>query len=439
MARLCALLLLCAACGSTQLLSETPPPPAAQAADAPAPRPEIRREDGIALEEAIQLAMEQNPRLLTVRRGLQLGEAQRLTAAQWPFNPVLTLEGNRALPWTEPDDNNLGVGVSQEFEVGGQRRRRSAVAAANLESVHASIANEERLLKTEVASAFYEVLALDAQKALAGENVEIAGNLLAAASARFDAKQIAEVDLNLVRLQTEQAHNESARIDARGRTARLKLAALIGEPAGAELSFTGTLGAPPLEIEHGQAVRFALDHRPDVAARRHAVRTAEREIELEESLVTPNPELGVFFSNEYGLIEGLSDRDRLLGFEIRLPLPVFNRRKGEIAEARAREGIAVAELADLGRQVEREVEVALEQLRIARDTVRLYEEQLNPLSRKNLDQFEIAYRAGEVGTLEVLRAQEDRNRVARGYQEALLEYNAARIEIESALGGEIPK
>ncbi len=439
MAKLGAALVLCAGCGSARPLSEAPPPPVARAADASVPRVEIRREDGITLEEAIRLAMEQNPRLLAVRGAVLLAEAQRLTASQWPFNPALTVEGDRALPWSEQGDNSLGLGVSQEFEVGGQRRRRSAVAAANVERVQASVADEERLLKAEVANAFYEVLALEGQRTLALENVEIAGKLLAAAAARFEAKQIAEVDLNLVRLQTDQARNESARTDARARTARLRLAALMGEPAGAELVFKGTLGVAPLEIEPDQAVRLAIGHRPDVAARRHAVREAERGIELEESLVTPNPELGVFFGDEFTSIGGLSERDWLLGFEIRLRLPVFNRRKGEIAQARARMGIAAAELAELERQVEREVEVALEKLRIARDTVRLYEEQLNPLSRRNLGEFETAYRAGEVGTLEVLRAQEDRNRVARGYQEALLEYSAARIEIESALGGEVPK
>ena len=48
---------------------------------------------------------------------------------------------------------------------------------------------------------------------------------------------------------------------------------------------------------------------------------------------------------------------------------------------------------------------------IARETVELYEKQLNRLSRQNLEEFEKAYRAGEVGTLDVFRTQEDYERV----------------------------
>jgi len=76
---------------------------------------------------------------------------------------------------------------------------------------------------------------------------------------------------------------------------------------------------------------------------------------------------------------------------------------------------------------------------IARETVELYEKQLKRLSRQNLEEFEKAYRAGEVGTLDVFRTQEDYNRVTVGYQEALFQYNAAKTELESVLGGSVPQ
>ena len=76
---------------------------------------------------------------------------------------------------------------------------------------------------------------------------------------------------------------------------------------------------------------------------------------------------------------------------------------------------------------------------VAREMVEFYEEHLNRLSRQNLEEFEEAYRAGEVGTLEVFRTQKDYNRVTAGYQEALFEYNAAKTELESVLGGSVPQ
>ena len=135
----------------------------------------------------------------------------------------------------------------------------------------------------------------------------------------------------------------------------------------------------------------------------------------------------------------LSARDNIVGVDFSFPLPILNQRQGEIAEAIAEKRILEASLYDLSTRIERDVNPSLNRLSIAGETVELYEKELNLLSKTNLEEFEKAYKAGEVGTLEVLRAQEDFNRVSEGYQDALLEYNAARVELESVLGGRIPE
>ncbi|MCZ6573770.1 MAG: hypothetical protein O7C98_11470, partial [Planctomycetota bacterium] len=80
-----------ASCAATPTPADSEPWPAAPATKAPPPPDAVDRSDGLSLEEAIAVAMAQNPRLVTVRRQLGVAGAERVTARQYPFNPVLSV------------------------------------------------------------------------------------------------------------------------------------------------------------------------------------------------------------------------------------------------------------------------------------------------------------------------------------------------------------
>lgn len=416
-------------------------PDAAPAAEPPQKRPVLSGipADGLSLEQALVLAMANNPRLATVRRELALASSQRLTARQYPHNPSLSMGVDRTVPpWRSGGDLAVRLGISQEIEVGGQRSRRIGVAQENLQRVAAEIVDAERLLRRNVTVLFFENLMIDQLVSLAERSTEVARKLRDVAQARFTAKQIPEIEVDLVRLQYQRARNAHDRMVARRRVTRLGLAALLGEPGRDEFVVRGKLEMTAIETERDSAITHALGARPDLAALKSRIKRERAEIELQRSLAIPNPEIGMFYTYDQLELEGVVDRDHLLGFEVSIPIAVFNRRKGEIAEARARMRITQAAAHELHQQIAREIDFALNRLGIAGDTVNLYETELNILSQRNLATIETAYRAGEVGTLEVLRAQEDLIRVALAYQEALLEYNVARADLESALGGSMP-
>ncbi len=435
-------LLLMTGCAAERRIVEPSSSPLAPMPKSPASVSEAPSEpfaDGLSLDKTLELAAKNNPHLRSVRREMGLAGAERITAGQWSANPVLSSEIARATPLGRAGDSRLRVGLSQEFEIAGQRGRRIGVAEANLDRTRAAIADAERLLRAEATALFGENLMLDERADLTARNVGITEQMLAAAQARFDAQQIPETDLNLVRLQHQQAKNENARTISRRRAARLRLAALLGEPSRAEFSLAGTLDAVPSDLSRDRTLAAAKETRPDLLALETEIRMARRQVDLERANVWPNPEVGAFYERESAFLGPWADRDHVVGLEFRLPLPIVNRREGEIAEARARLRILESSRADLDRQIERDVDLALERVKTARETVRTYESEINRLSQSNLEAFQKAYQAGEVGTLEVLRAQEDFNRVSEAYQDARLEYHTARAELESAAGGRIPE
>jgi len=397
------------------------------------PRPALVKldlADGLSLEEALELARHHNPALSVVRRQIALAQAGLIEANEYPHNPELFSEGDVNVAGER--GSNFRFGISQEFELVGQRDLRAAVAEAEMDRAEVSVSERKRLLVASVSREFYRNVMLDRRVALVAKSLEIARKLRAGAQARFDAKQIPEVDLNLVRLQYQRALGQHAVSQSAVRASRLRLAALIGRPELREIQISGGLETAPVALSLEQARQLAQDNRVDLKGLSLEIEVSRRQLQLEQALGQPNPELGVYYERED---EQGASASNALGLELRLPLPLFNKRRGPIARARARRSVREAKLRGLEQQIDGEIRLAFNRLQRAGQSVQLYQKQLNRLSRKNLEQFQRAYRLGEVGTLKVLRAQEDFNRIALGYLQALLENRLARIALETAVGG----
>lgn len=404
--------------------------------------PPIDWSAGLDLEQALSLALSKNPRLAVSRGEVDVAHAQRVTAGTFVYNPELALEGNRAVPFSESGDYAVRLGLSQTFETGGQRSRRLAAAGANFERARSSTSDAERSLRGQVTLAFYETLFLQRQGEIAAQNAEIARRLLETAEARRRAGQIPELEVNLVRLESRKAQVEvdrSVRELARSRT---RLAAWLGEPGRKDIQAKGDLAVALVMADGSKLTQIALERRPDLAALKATERMFLERARLAEASAWPDTRVGIFGERNVlrfplgGGAQG-ADRDNLAGVELSFALPLWNVRRGERLEAEAEKRRTAMEIDALSQEIRRDVELGVERLALARSTLELYEKQLNALSKQNLDDVERAYKAGEVGTLELLRAQENFNRTNLSYLEAQLELRVAIAELEAAAGARL--
>ncbi|MBL4845872.1 MAG: TolC family protein [Planctomycetes bacterium] len=390
------------------------------------------------MSEALALARAHNPRLLAARTGLGVSEAKRITADQWPYNPVLSAEIARSLPFESQGDALYQVGLSQTFQTGGQRGHQVAVADANIGRAAAVVANTERLVQAAVATAFFEYLSLQERERLVQRNLDIAGGLLTAAEARYRAKQIPEVELNLVRLDQRRALNARTRVSIRQRASLVRIAALLGRPGEeSKLKPVGSMAVVPITTDRTRALELAHERRPDLVALRQELKMARSKFDLEGARVWPDLGIGLYYAREVGDLARGFDRDNIFGLELSVPLPLLNRRRGEQSEALAQVRAVESRIQASLVRLEMRVDLALNRLAMARQTVELFQTGLQGLSQENLRQFQKAYEAGEVGTLAVLRARDDLNQVALGLLDALLEFHTARIELKTLVAGEI--
>jgi cobalt-zinc-cadmium efflux system outer membrane protein len=171
----------------------------------------------------------------------------------------------------------------------------------------------------------------------------------------------------------------------------------------------------------------ALANRPDLLARRHEFRRAEAEIALVKRQVLPNPIFGLSFNRE-----GSGDKVFLGG--VTIPLPVFNRRQGELDSLEARRIQARAELLALEKEIQKEVSQAINKWETARQSADLFQREVIEQIDENFRLLEAAYRERRIDLPRLLIMENDLVNGNQSYLEILSSLREAAIQIEEVTG-----
>ena len=117
-----------------------------------------------------------------------------------------------------------------------------------------------------------------------------------------------------------------------------------------------------------------------------------------------------------------------------LPLPLWDRKRGEITTATAEQERAVAELEKLHKEIIRDVTAALQNLRAAKEALAFYTPELRDKLKSGLDAASQSYSEGRTPLLLYLELQRTYFDTQADYFETLQKLFEARADLESALG-----
>ena len=206
------------------------------------------------------------------------------------------------------------------------------------------------------------------------------------------------------------------------------LRGLIGPGMSGDFDLVGELplsfNLPSLE-----SLRDRLDQSPQLAQIRAATEAADNRIRLEENLRLPGVTV------KAGVDQDPDMNSFRLG--VAVPLPLWNQRQGQIAEAAAGAREIRSILSERELALGRELEASYQRYLIARQQVSSFENGLLSQSEAVLKTAEAAYRYGERGILEYLDAQRTFRIVRKDYLTARYDYVSAMLQIERVLGTEI--
>jgi cobalt-zinc-cadmium efflux system outer membrane protein len=385
------------------------------------------------LPTALQHALRQNADLKAKRHSLGIAEG-RTEQADLLFqnNPRFSVEVESQA--SGRSGTSVELNLLQELEIAGQRGYRYEAATKNLAQAQLSIEDAERLLRLEVTRVFYELLALQQTIADLNEVLAAQENLLEAGQKRFAGEDISILELNTLQLDRDQVRNELANKTRERVSMEKQLRLLLGfqedSPLVAAGTLTDVLSNPRGVVPDKQSLQACVStNRPDLKAAKLIVEVREAELRLAQARRTPNIFLGPRYKRDTVASE------HLVGGEISIPIPFFNRNQEEVATALANRNVSKAELESRLLAAKQEVDSTYTKLALAKERIDVY----GKIYLQDLDNMLVlsrkAYESGEMTIFEFSMTR-DRFTQARGRAlNAALVYLQTLAELEARAPG----
>ncbi|GJL51888.1 MAG: RND transporter [Nitrospirales bacterium] len=396
--------------------------------------PPINAMESLTVEQAVKTALEGNPDLLAARQELEVARGREVNARLFNrFNP--TVNGQ---VWNR---NNPGSGnvtdsqvlLSQEVEIAGQRGLRREAATRIVARVDAQVKDRERLITGQVKRAFFQALTLKMRLGLRKEIETLNRRIRDASQARFKAGVAPIMESNLAEIRYGQSRKETFVAEASFQNALLDLRRLLGWEPDRSIELGGKLRNSPKAVPLPELLQRAQAQRPDLISAKREVARVEAAMSLTRRLIVPNPTFQGFYQTE---TEGPGGASKMLGGGIRIPLPLFDRKQGELVTQGGELNRGRHQVVAVTRNIEREVETAYQAYEAARQSVEVFEVEVLDRIEENFRFIEIAYREGKIGLLQLIVVQDDLITAQLSYVDSLGQFRTAETNLAQAVGGQ---
>jgi cobalt-zinc-cadmium efflux system outer membrane protein len=389
----------------------------------------------LTLERAVERFLQRHLAVEAARHRVDVARAEQLVARAQP-NPTLTLSAEN-VPYSGPTKASelyeIGGSYSQPIELGSKRERRRSVAEATVAVAEAQLADTTQRGLLDLKRAFYEVILARHAVELATENRRAVDGLVTLNETRFRAGAIAEGEVIKVRVERGKADTALAHARLELQQAGIKLLDILGESDFTTAGMIeGQLAPAPDAIPHLTSLRTtALQRRPAIVAAEQSSALATRRVALEEARRTPDvsPFVG---------LRRVGENNTVL-FGISVPLPIIDRNEGGIARARAEARAAESDLALQRNRVLAELEAAYRAWENARDRATAFDQGLLRQADEAQSIARAAYQEGAIELLAYLDAQRTRAEIQHQYLRALFDARVSVLQLEHAVGGELPR
>jgi cobalt-zinc-cadmium efflux system outer membrane protein len=382
-----------------------------------------------------------NASLMAAKLNIDELKAEEVTAHLRP-NPELTVsaDGTQIAPsqgvWQPFAGTFVSPGVSYLFERRNKRNLRFQAAKQGTSIGAAQAADSERTLVFNLRTAFVGILQAKAVVKVAQDNLDYYDHILKISGDRYEAGDIAQIDLDRLELQRLQYESDLQNALVNLRTAKINLLALLGDRRPVD-SFD--VDAPfdfredllPLDDYR----KDALANRPDLKAAALTVEQATTNRKLAEADGSVDPTLGVWFTHNGSFNN--PDALNTIGASVSIPLRIFDRKQGE--KLRAKIDIDRSEKLRQGTETQVYADVDSTYATVASDIALLkpYKQKYLAQAVRVRDTVQFSYQHGGAALLDFLNAQNEYRAVQLSYVNLVGAYLTAGAQLNQAVGREV--
>ena len=377
----------------------------------------------LTFQQALDQARSRAPEILAAVARIDEARARLLGASlRFRENPTVDLDlGPRTGAGRTSFDYSASVG--QAFEPASRRQARIAGANAGIEGESASAEEAARLVVRDVAMAYVRAMGADERLRLLADVEAVAEQLRAATERRYQAGDVAALDVNLTRVAAARARADRLRAEADRGDAVRPLRTALGLDADAPLALDRALDRAPAPRS---VLTGALTTAPAIRRADAEIAAARAEQALGAAMRRPS------FAGRVSV--GREQDDHIVLGGLSLTFPTFDSGQAIRAEADARLRRVTQEREAALRALQVNVLAGLAaytQRRAAADALR---DAALPAAADNEQLGSRSLEAGQLNLMEFLLVRQDATAARLAYVDALTEAAVAAIEVDAAAG-----
>lgn len=387
------------------------------------------------LPQLIRQAQLGNKDLQAARYAIDIGRARLVQAGLRP-NPTLDLSGRSDFLFNNEGEYDIAIAISQEFPIAGRILRQKDVARVDIALAEMEVAEAERKLADDIAGKVYRLLVSERKEGSLDAILVAEEKLLKTSRARFRAAEVSELDVNTVQLDLRRLAMERALLDNEQKALTVAINTLLGRDASAALTVVEPLRESNPLPGLAQIEQKALHQRPDLKAALLGVDRAAAEKALARSLRWQDWSVGLELAQDKQSILGAPEQgvDRTIGVSVSIPLPLFNKGQGLIAEADANRDQSLARVEALRASILGEVAGAHAEANRLQAALAQFGEGSSAISGRNIRLAQQGYDMGLVPVFEVVQAQRQQSELDKAYVETLDQFLQALVRLNTAAG-----
>lgn len=391
----------------------------------------------LTIDEAVDLALKENRGLAAAR--IQVDEAigRSKQAGLYP-NPEIESSFGFDTIFANDGERNFTAGINQPIPLSGRIGAQKEVANVNVNLTLSDIANSERLLVQNVRRTFIELLAIEEQLKLQETLINLNSELLNGIEAGFKEGLASQQDLNAVAIALQQARQEKEVLIALGKSKIYEINNLIGKPPGFNFTPQGKLEYEPTTDLNNYNIDTAFSLRPDLRFAGLDIERAKADLKLAKAVRFDDVTAGVFYENDRLVLDSsggqITDNDQLIGFKLTIPIPIFDRKQGLIAEAQSRENRAEENFGALKLSISQEVSDSLNRITTLSKLLQTYQTGILKTAEDNVKLVEDGFKQGLVGITDVIQSRQQFAALTSSYINSVRDYHIALNDLQISMG-----
>jgi cobalt-zinc-cadmium efflux system outer membrane protein len=382
-----------------------------------------------------------NPLLKADAANVDEMKAEEITAFLRPNPQVgLLVDGTQIAPhngvWTPFKGTFEQPSISYLHERERKRELRLESAKEGTQISQSQHIDLERNLIFGLHSAFVQTLQAKAVLALAKADLEYYDKIIDISRARFNAGDLAKIDLARIELQRVQYESEIETAMVNLRQQKIQLLLLLDDRTPVDqFDVTGLFELGPDIQPLGDYHQIALDNRPDLRAAIQTIQQSQTNHKLANSNGSADPTFGAWYTHNSSTNN--PNGPDTLGLSVSIPLRIFDKNQGE----KKRTLIDIDKSQDAAEaakaQVFSDVDNAYELVRSNIALIKPYKTQYLDQSVYVRDTVTFSYEHGGASLMDFLNAQSDYRVVQLAYLQLIGAYMTAAGQMSLAVGREV--